>query len=128
MSNVRSDKKGIPPEQQILTFAGKQLQDGRTLSDYNIQNGATLNLAFSLRSEFKIYLRSLSGKDGSITLEVDPSETILSVKSKFKEKEKVPVDQQRLTYMGIELEDGHSISDYNIRKDSTLELVNSLFT
>ena len=61
--------------------------------------------------------------DRSITLEVDPSETILGVKSKFKEKEKVPVDQQRLTYMGIELEDGHSISDYNIRKDSTLELV-----
>ena len=95
-------REGVPPDQQRLIYAGKNLEDDKMVSDYNIQKDCNITLVLRMRggSLIQIFVRTLVGK--TITVDVLPSDTITMLKVKIQAKDGTPTNQQTFGISGQE--------------------------
>ncbi|CAF3650458.1 unnamed protein product [Rotaria socialis] len=108
----------IAGHKKHLIFANIELEDDRTLSDYNIGHESTLELI--IPEIIQVYVKKLTGE--IITLVVRSSDTIKNVKLKLSQRGHIPANEQKLIFAGSELQDHRQLAEHNIRHNSTLEL------
>ena len=114
------DKKGFPAEEQLLFFQREELKDDRTVSDYNIQNKSTVILSLQIH---RLEVTILSEGTRLVTLEVNPTDSILELKREIQNITGVPPKEQSLRFDGIELKNERTIFAYNIQNKSYINLV-----
>ena len=128
IENVRQkiqDQTGTPPAQQILVFNSTVLEDGRTLADYGVADGATIRLSYPPAGGLgmQLFIRQSSGGSSALTLDVLPSDSTENLKTKIENVTGTATASQRIYYNGTLLQDGFTIDDYNVQNESFLDLV-----
>lgn len=68
-----------------------------------------------------IFVKMLTGK--TLTLEYKPKESVIEFKQRVMHQEGIPIEQQRMIFAGVQLENDRLLSDYNVKEESTLHLV-----
>ncbi|KAL7057123.1 hypothetical protein AAHC03_025629 [Spirometra sp. Aus1] len=121
LKEMIADSEDIPPEEQRLFFAGRELEDTSTLWDYRIEKCSTLNLMVRQIADMQIFVMNLKGR--TITLRVKPSTTTEEVKKMIEDRDGISPEMQRLVFESKQLENGRTLEDYNVQKESTLHLL-----
>lgn len=98
--------------------------DQKTLAEYRITEDSTIQLVLGMRGGMKIYVKSLKGE--TLTVELDSSDLVETLKIDVSAKTGIAVDSIRLIFAGKQIDDGRKLSDYNIQKESTLHMVTRL--
>jgi len=115
------EKEGIPVDQQRILFSGKQLEDNRTLAEYNVQEGSIVHVATKPSIHEILVFIKFTAK--TIPLMVLPSDLVESLKKKIEQRDSnIPVARQKLALEGKVLEEGHTLAEYEIKRESSLEL------
>jgi ubiquitin len=118
---IQKKQDNLLPSHQRLLYGGKQLEDDKTLMDYNILSEATLHLVVRLKGGQTIYVKTLIGD--VFTFEFDENQTIAEVKQKIEETENIPVNEQRLFFNNKQLADNKTLKEYKIEEEDTIQLV-----
>ena len=123
LKNLISTKESIPPQQQRLVHSGRPLENGISLQESKVYDGATVHLLLNKKAgdTMRLFVKSLTGK--TITVEVDTAASVAEVKEKITQLEGVPAHMQQLIFSGVSLADDRVLGTYNIQRESTIHLV-----
>ena len=116
------DKEGIPPSQQHLIFKRQELKDHQTLDEYKVTDKSSVHLR--LEDELDRILINVEFSTGrKIFINVSPKDDFESVRKIIYDREGIPVDQQRLRFVGKEVVDNHlPLSEYDNQIELSLQL------
>ena len=140
IKSLIQDNTGIPMERQRLIFKERQLEDGHTLSDYNVQANSTIQLVLrrirtpspdSVHAEGELLNQNMQGGlivkwivgDKEFSMDKALDDTVSDVKRIINDRTGIPVERQRLIFNGKQLDDDRLLMDYRITKDDIINLV-----